>query len=254
MPSIQLAALAFVASLGFVSAFPTLADGRLDVRAKWCAPTETDSRSPCPGLNTLANHGILPRNGRGLTQPAIFEALSTAYNLDATGAAFLTNATASFLHADGTFELHDLALHNAIEHDASLAHDDVAAGEKYAPVETNTTKVDLLMALSSDGLTFSESDFALAKHIIERNMATPLTARQQSLADQEPPLALNVFGFSREDGSLAMTLKTLESVFKYNRLPDGFSPSTTPVSIAAVGASTARMVARKQALNAYGLL
>jgi hypothetical protein len=31
----------------------------------WQAPSETDQRGPCPGLNALANHGYLPHNGIG---------------------------------------------------------------------------------------------------------------------------------------------------------------------------------------------
>lgn len=31
----------------------------------WKAPSETDQRGPCPGLNSLANHGYLPHNGIG---------------------------------------------------------------------------------------------------------------------------------------------------------------------------------------------
>lgn len=59
----------------------------------WLAPSATDQRSPCPGLNTcacfslrfhffharatlcsLANHGYLPRNGKGITVPDIMNA------------------------------------------------------------------------------------------------------------------------------------------------------------------------------------
>jgi hypothetical protein len=30
---------------------------------EYIAPTSTDLRGPCPGLNAAANHGFLPRNG-----------------------------------------------------------------------------------------------------------------------------------------------------------------------------------------------
>ncbi|KAF7362906.1 Cloroperoxidase [Mycena venus] len=33
----------------------------------------TDLRAPCPGLNTLANHGYLPRDGRNITVPMIVQ-------------------------------------------------------------------------------------------------------------------------------------------------------------------------------------
>lgn len=56
----------------------------------WIAPGSNDSRGPCPGLNTyvpshhlvfathfpvsLANHGILPRNGRNISVPMLVKA------------------------------------------------------------------------------------------------------------------------------------------------------------------------------------
>lgn len=30
------------------------------------APTSTDIRGPCPGLNALSNHGYLPRDGKNI--------------------------------------------------------------------------------------------------------------------------------------------------------------------------------------------
>jgi hypothetical protein len=62
---------------------------------KWQAPTSTDSRGPCPGLNTyvlvalritlnfqeiyshrrLANHGFLPRNGINITVAQVLDAV-----------------------------------------------------------------------------------------------------------------------------------------------------------------------------------
>ncbi|KAJ7350928.1 Chloroperoxidase [Mycena albidolilacea] len=37
----------------------------------WIAPTATNVRSPCPGLNTLANHGYLPRSGKNISVPSL---------------------------------------------------------------------------------------------------------------------------------------------------------------------------------------
>ncbi|TKY88631.1 hypothetical protein EX895_002620 [Sporisorium graminicola] len=50
------------------SAFGLRRDGGLlppgeDAAHPWKAPRKTDKRGPCPGLNTIANHGYLPRNG-----------------------------------------------------------------------------------------------------------------------------------------------------------------------------------------------
>ncbi|EEB97652.1 hypothetical protein MPER_02989, partial [Moniliophthora perniciosa FA553] len=47
----------------------------------WQAPGPNDLRSPCPGLNTLANHGFLPRNGSNITIPAVLEAGLEGFNV-----------------------------------------------------------------------------------------------------------------------------------------------------------------------------
>lgn len=39
-------------------------------------------RGPCPMLNTLANHGFLPRDGRQLTQDVIVSGLGKGLNFD----------------------------------------------------------------------------------------------------------------------------------------------------------------------------
>lgn len=44
--------------------------------------THTTARSPCPMLNTLANHGYLPRGGRSISQEDWTHALVTALNFD----------------------------------------------------------------------------------------------------------------------------------------------------------------------------
>ena len=42
----------------------------------WVAPGSGDQRGPCPGLNALANHGYLPKNGYA-DIPTIISAVNT---------------------------------------------------------------------------------------------------------------------------------------------------------------------------------
>ncbi|KAH6903683.1 Chloroperoxidase [Coprinopsis sp. MPI-PUGE-AT-0042] len=52
-----------------------------DADHPFIAPTETDMRGPCPGLNTLANHGYLPRNG--VASPAqLITAVQEGFNME----------------------------------------------------------------------------------------------------------------------------------------------------------------------------
>lgn len=41
-------------------------------------------RGPCPMLNTLANHGFLPRDGRDLTQDVVVSGLGNGLNFDSS--------------------------------------------------------------------------------------------------------------------------------------------------------------------------
>ncbi|KJA22612.1 hypothetical protein HYPSUDRAFT_642555 [Hypholoma sublateritium FD-334 SS-4] len=53
-------------------------------------PAGSASRSPCPGLNTLANHGYIPRSGSDLSFFELFRAIAFVYNLSYPLALLLT--------------------------------------------------------------------------------------------------------------------------------------------------------------------
>ncbi|KAJ4416148.1 hypothetical protein N0V82_006908 [Gnomoniopsis sp. IMI 355080] len=97
---------------------------------EWQAPTEFDSRAPCPMLNTLANHGYLPRNGLNFTLAQLQDAFTTAINLapDFSVGPWDTGIQASTTGVNGTLNLHDLVKHDLIEHDASLSRLDTYFG------------------------------------------------------------------------------------------------------------------------------
>ncbi|KAF7544094.1 heme-thiolate peroxidase [Stylonectria norvegica] len=93
-----------------------------------------DSRSPCPGLNALANHGFLPRNGMNLNYDLINQAAKEAYNyedgfyIDAVNMVFEFNISTTAT-PDKTFHLRDLANHDTIEVDGSLTRNDIYFGD-----------------------------------------------------------------------------------------------------------------------------
>ncbi|KAK3349058.1 Chloroperoxidase [Lasiosphaeria hispida] len=96
----------------------------------WSPPGPYDVRAPCPMLNTLANHGFLPHDGKDISREATENALFDALNINKTLGGFLfdfaittnpkPNATA--------FSLNDLGNHNVLEHDASLSRSDAFFG------------------------------------------------------------------------------------------------------------------------------
>lgn len=90
-------------------------------------------RGPCPGLNALANHNILPHNGKGIDKAMTVKVLKEAYNIDShisTVFAIGAIATNPDKHAD-FYNLDFLDKHGAIEHDGSLSRQDAAFGNNH---------------------------------------------------------------------------------------------------------------------------
>ncbi|KAK2609840.1 hypothetical protein N8I77_003317 [Diaporthe amygdali] len=99
----------------------------------WQAPKEGDLRSPCPGINSLANHGILPRDGRNIDLDTLGAAVLLGYNMDhetmlLVGIPALKTSTTG---DNATFHLSDVAQHmpQVIEHDGSMTRDDAYFGD-----------------------------------------------------------------------------------------------------------------------------
>ncbi|KAF5368756.1 hypothetical protein D9757_010416 [Collybiopsis confluens] len=109
----------------------TASSGQIDWNAhKWQAPGPKDSRGPCPGLNTLANHGFLPRNGNNITIPIVLRAIDEGFNFQPIDI-MVTAAKLGLLTTDAqdSFSLTELALHGTLEHDVSLSRNDLALGD-----------------------------------------------------------------------------------------------------------------------------
>ena len=88
-------------------------------------------RSPCPGLNALANQGYIPRDGRNIDPAQLAEAMLEVMNLDI--APFQTEIDTTLAHSttgnSSTFNLEDSNVHNDIEIDGSLSRKDLYFGD-----------------------------------------------------------------------------------------------------------------------------
>jgi len=92
-------------------------------------PQEGDSRSCCPCLNAMANHGIIPRSGRGVKFTEVPEHIHATYNFSRSFCYYVCHYAARTLnknYSTDTFDLEEISLHNGIEHDASLTRLDTA--------------------------------------------------------------------------------------------------------------------------------
>ncbi|KAK1753725.1 Chloroperoxidase [Echria macrotheca] len=98
------------------------------------APGPEDRRSPCIGLNNLANHGFLPRSGKDITIDQVRFAVSRGFNYEPSTFDFAFNQAVDFkLTTTGnpqTFHLDDLKAHDEIEFDGSLSRDDFYFGDQ----------------------------------------------------------------------------------------------------------------------------
>ena len=97
-------------------------------------PRQTSSpgvKSPCPGLNALANAGFLPKDGLNTTFDQIVDVSLTALSMDpGILGAFRSGLSFLFQGPGGTMaSFADLNLtHNHVEHDASLSRSDEYIG------------------------------------------------------------------------------------------------------------------------------
>lgn len=108
----------------------------------WAPPGPGDVRGPCPAMNSMANHHIIPHDGKNLTITLLAEALAGTFNLSPemgtiVSAIGLNTAPDPSV---GHFQLDHLNKHNAFEHDASLSRVDFAfSGEEGVAKFDNAT-------------------------------------------------------------------------------------------------------------------
>ncbi|KAI9759773.1 MAG: hypothetical protein M4579_002072, partial [Chaenotheca gracillima] len=122
-------AAAAASLLAGASASPHLAPHFVARQDSWSPAGPDDSRAPCPGLNTLANHGLLPHDGRNITVEMTVAAFKTGFNM---GSDVITTAATNAVNlgpsGSTTFDLANLNKPHAIEHDASLSREDYNTG------------------------------------------------------------------------------------------------------------------------------
>ena len=113
------------------SVVPEGAPGHGGKWPEYVPPKEGDSRSACPMLNAMANHGILPHDGKNIAFTELNTTVRQTFNFASSFCFFVPNFAAGFLnrnYSTDKFDLAELNLHteDAIEHDASLTRQDAA--------------------------------------------------------------------------------------------------------------------------------
>lgn len=170
---------------------------------EYVAPKDGDSRSACPMLNAMANHGILPHDGKNISFKELNVKVRQTFNFAASFCFFVPKFAADFLHRSywtDRFDLAELSLHNAIEHDASLTREDVALAPDQGKPDLKLVH-DLLkeatgtMPDGSPRLTIPDLSRALSKRRIDA---------RQSNKDYTESTFHNIFGSSNSSTMLVL--------------------------------------------------
>jgi hypothetical protein len=130
------------------------------------------SGSPAPVPRNHVHAVSSPHDGRGITFHQLVGALQNAYNTSLVLAYFL--ALVGFIACGSgwlwnrTLDLHQLALHNRLEHDASLVHADAAQRAQYAPTTVDSRLLEAFIASApEDGVDYD----ALVRYRARREIA-----------------------------------------------------------------------------------
>ncbi|KAJ4132742.1 hypothetical protein NW754_015556 [Fusarium falciforme] len=199
-----------------------------------------DLRGPCPLINSLANHGYLPRDGRNVRVEEVLAGMDAVGLSKALGAVFanpiFNERAPSKFHNDPvpqrTF-LQSLALPNVVEHDISLTRRDHQQGDNRTPQKD---LIEDLLASAKDGKTITAQDLGdLRKRRIERqkadNPGCQYGAFEHDLSCAEIALVLNVIGNGSE-----VPCDYARAFFLEERLPikEGWKAKTTRFGVIAL--------------------
>lgn len=205
-----------------------------DRTSGWPNSTAQYHRSPCPALNSLANHGFLPRDGKNVSQEMIRSAIMLVFAIDP----LLATVTGQLLERlPPQFTLADLSTHDFLERDASLVHDD--AFFQKDPILVNLTlAAQLLERATGDGPADERllTTQILARYRRDRtresaesNPAFHLLAAQRFQIMFEAASLLVVMG---DRASATISARHARSFLVHERIPSNFQRSEQPITTA----------------------
>ncbi|KAF7334616.1 hypothetical protein MVEN_02291800 [Mycena venus] len=238
--------LAAVASSNAYSIDSRQASGPNDPH-KWVKAGATDLRAPCPGLNTLANHGYLPHNGRNITVPMIIQASLDGFNAAVDAIQPFAKFGLLSSNAPETLNLDDLVLHGLIEHDASLSRLDAALGDS---LHFNEGQFSTL-ANSNPGVDYYNCTSAgqvqrdLLAQSIRLNANQTNSPKEFKIRTRESAFYLSVLG---DPLTGVAPKKFVDIFFREERLPiaEGWKRPTTLITAATLGALQTVIVANSE--------
>ncbi|KAM5532513.1 hypothetical protein V8D89_013800 [Ganoderma adspersum] len=184
-----------------------------DASHPYVPPGPNDSRAPCPGLNTLANHGYLSHDGRNLTLAQLVSALHNVYGISRPLATIFTVGglvkCGHWRGARRVLDLHDLARHGVLEHDGSLVHADAPPGQTYASTDVDRAALQQLLDSAEKGPGQEQSQLSLGDlcrgQVARQRVERPLKGTMAFVARGELGLIYDVFGVpSKGEGDVLL--------------------------------------------------
>jgi len=236
--------------------------------APYIAPTAQQCRGPCPALNILANHGLLPRDGRNIDLAQLKNALLNIYGLGPSfGKFFAEAAFKKFVDpATGKLSLCDLLINihlsdgpsksSGIEHYGSLSRADRPAGPagwghqfdaaQRAPA---ASQLAMLLGSSSDGKMITLADMVRARTTIWNNTyrklpsvkSDSLNTQEHIIASTEACLVLGVLSGNSNNGGFQISNAYAQTMLGQERFPAGWKKSSNPMGWPQVIDCLARM-------------
>ncbi|KAJ7655390.1 Chloroperoxidase [Mycena rosella] len=256
-----------------------------DAAHPFIAPGPDDQRGPCPAMNTLANHGYIPRNGiasfeeitlalmEAFNLELIFGANMAANNMLTRGNPFIDKLSIGGVSSlvpplpgqiDGP-ETGGIAKHGRFEGDASLTRADAFIGDN-RDFQDILYDLDLLQLgkFGDNGPDGNNTVFNVAtligmkkQNIAMDQAANPefqFAARRMNAAYGEAAFILNVFanGTTKE-----ATLPIIGSFFRNQTFPANWFRAASPVTGAINGVTVNELLAAVPVLpgrnNAQGV-
>ncbi|KAF5365908.1 hypothetical protein D9758_006642 [Tetrapyrgos nigripes] len=209
---------------------------------QWIAPGPNDFRGPCPGLNTLANHGFLPRDGKNLTVSVVADAALKGYRMQQEVVTLA--AKLSFLTTNDPvyYTLDDIKLYGVIEHDASLSRHDFALGDN---VHFNETIFSTL-ANSNPGVDYyniTSAGQVMHQRLADSELNNPSiinTEKELHFRSVESAFYLSIMG----DPLTGIAPKNFVQIFfREERLPlaEGWKRPSTPINLTTMDLLTSQI-------------
>jgi len=195
---------------------------------EYVAPKEGDSRCSCPVLNAMANHGILPHDGRNISFKELNKSIRATCNFAPTFCFFVPNFAANMLnksYSKDTFDLAELDLHSesGIEHDASLTREDLYFQPNQGVPHLPYVKELLESATGKDkegNVILTPADLSRISSIRRaearaKNPEFSLTEFHKIFGSSNSSTLLTIFGGRQRD---------LEPLLMKERIPEGWEP------------------------------